>query len=75
MGKQVGITHDPEQRKKSWESERPGLTGWKIVESGLTHKEAQAIEDDYVDNKKGYNGHAGGEKIPGKKYSVYTFNY
>ena len=74
MGKQVGITHDPEQRKKQWKVKYPKLKNWDIVASGLTHQEAQAMEDDYVD-KKGYEGSHGGEKKQGKVYSVYTFSH
>ena len=74
MKKRVGITHDPEERKKYWKREYPSLWNWEIVSSGLTYEEAQRIEKDYIDNK-GYEGGLGGERKSGRIYSVYTFNH
>ena len=73
MKKRVGISHDPEERKKYWEREYPSLWNWEIVSSGLTYEEAQKKEEEYI--AKGYEGGLGGKKVYGDSYSVYTFNH
>ena len=73
MRKRVGISHDPEERKKYWKRKFSSLRSWRIVKSGLTYKEAQSIETKYIE--KDYKGHLGGGKKYGKIYSVYIFSY
>ena len=69
--KRVGITTDIDERKAYWSREYPNLRNWQIVEIGLTYDQAQKIENDYI--KRGYKGHAGGERKAGSQYKVYTF--
>ncbi len=74
MRKRVGITTDPEQRRKDWEKEYPTLRDWNIVKRELTYEEAQALENVYKSTKE-YEGHEGGPPKAGRVYSVYTFSY
>ena len=71
---QIGITTKPEIRKQEWQRIRPSLGNWKILISGLTYAEAQALENYYIRNK-GYTGSPGGPIESGAVYSVYTFSY
>ena len=69
----VGITTDPERRRKEWEKEVVGLSGWEILATFPTKEKAQAYEDQYAANS-GCKGHAGGPDTPGT-WSVYRFDY
>ena len=73
MGKRVGITTNTKERKEHWEGRYSTLKNWRIVESGLTYKQAQKKENEYI--ARGYTGHPGGEEKPGNGYSVYAFDY
>ena len=70
--KRVGITSDIQERKRYWQSQYRGLT-LEIVAEGLTYEEAQEKENEYL--AKGYEGSPGGERVPGRVYSVYVFYY
>ena len=43
------------------------------VKCGLTYRQAQDIENKYL--KDCFDGSAGGRKLPGKNYCVYTFRF
>ena len=72
-GQRVGISQNIPQRKAHWQSVYPGLYNWTLIQCGLTYREAQDIENQYL--KKGFDGHPGGQKKPGKGYCVYRFKY
>ena len=73
MRKRVGISHDPEERRKHWERKYPSLRDWTIIARHLTYEQAQKKEEEYI--AKGYEGGLGGEKKSGRVYSVYTFTH
>ena len=73
MAKRVGITTNIKERKAHWKREHSNLRNFKEKKKNLTQKQAQETENKYI--KKGYKGHPGGKKKPGKVYSVYTFNH
>ena len=73
MKKRIGITTDPQRRKKEWESLYPSLRNWRVVATGLTYDQAQEQEFCYV-RGKGFIGN-GGDYVPGYVWSVYTFEY
>ncbi len=73
-GKRVGMTTDLAERKTFWQK-KYGIRfyGWDVVESGLTYEQAQSLENEY--RKHGFEGDAGGPKVPGPVWSVYIFYY
>ena len=76
MACRVGITTDPEKRKRDWEREHPSLRNWRILASGLTKKEAQNLETRLA-KEQGCKNHPGGRNTddPTKPWSVYRFEY
>ena len=68
----VGITTDIEKRKAYWKQQYPRMKNFKIIASGLTHAQAQKIENEYI--SQGCEGHPGGEVVSGYVYYVYTFD-
>ena len=72
-GRRVGITQNVPQRQAHWRAVYPSLRDWQIIGSGLTYRQAQDIENQYL--RKGFDGHPGGLKRPGSDYAVYTFEF
>ena len=72
-GKRAGITSNPERRQKEWKRVCPSLYNFTCVKRGLTYEQAQEEENKL--KAKGYDAHAGGEKVPGSVYCFYTFSY
>lgn len=70
----IGITTDPEDRRRYWQGQHPRLRNWTIVKSGLTQRQAQA-EEERLAARHNCVAHAGGPKIAGRKWSVYRFDY
>lgn len=70
----VGMTKDPDRRKREHEAAYEGFSNWRILASGLTYQEALAKEDNAA---KTYGCYAepGGPVSAGRVYSVYKFNY
>lgn len=69
--KRVGITSDPERRKKEHQNKYPDFRNWQIRAERLSYGQAQEKEDEY--KREGYEGSPGGQKKEGNVYSVYTF--
>ena len=77
--KYVGMSSKPYTRKAQWGKDRH-VRNFEIVESGLSYKEAQELENQLLAEceKCPYcesRGHAGGRPVPGDSYSVYTYDY
>ena len=74
MKKYVGITsRNPYERKQEWERKGRNVLNFVIIQTGLTYKQAQDLEDWY--KKEGYQAHQGGKIEHGAVYSVYTYDY
>lgn len=75
LGKRVGITTRPIERRKEWEREYPSMFDWRIIRKNLSRDKAQQEEYMYV--LKGFEGHSGGQEPEKNRnnWYVYTFNY
>ena len=73
MACRIGITTNPEERKKYWKGRYPNLK-WKILESNLTKQAAQKRENELAQqyNCKAY---AGGENKADASWYVYRFDH
>ena len=70
----VGITTDPEGRKKDWERVHPSLTGWEILATYDNKTKAQAREN--VEAViRGCEAHPGGSGDECATWFVYYFRY
>ena len=69
----VGITTNPEVRKRQWESQVVGMSNWRILAEYRSREEAQAHETRYA-NRYGCHAHQGGAPASGM-WSVYRFDY
>lgn len=69
----VGITTNPDRRKKEWRKQVIGFGNWKILERCNSREKAQASEDKYA-KELGCEAHHGGEEAPGI-WSVYYFKF
>ena len=75
MACRVGMTTDPERRRKEWQARYPSLRHWSILASGLTRTEAQKREEDEA-KKRGCTQSGGGDDPDKPKArSVYYFEY
>ena len=61
MGCRVGISTNPEQRKKDWENEYEGFSDWQILAGPLSRDEAQKKEDE-IAKERGCEAHHGGDE-------------
>lgn len=70
----VGMTaRNPYLRKQEWENQGKVISGFTIIQTGLTYDEALALENSYT--TKGYQAELGGPRVLGSVYSVYVFEY
>ena len=74
MACQVGITTDPDRRRKEWEKEYPNLHHWSIVSTHSSKSAAQKAEIDYAE-RNDCTAHPGGSGPEKAKWSVYRFSY
>lgn len=70
----VGMTTNPESRKKYWESQVVGLSNWKILATARSKTKAQELEIQYA-QKYGCNYHPGGDGPEKATWYVYYFKY
>ena len=70
--KQVGITSNIQERESYWRSQYPKMKNFRVIARGLTHAQAQKMENKYLN--MGYRGHPGGPPVRGSVYSVYIFD-
>ena len=74
MKKYVGITsRNPYEIKQEWEKKGRNVLNFVLIQTGLTYKQAQDLEDRY--KKEGYQAHQGEEIEHGAVYSVFTYDY
>ena len=77
----VGITSDPETRKKYWEGRVNGFKNWQTHGVHAKKADAQAEEDTRVSNCNTYanrgtcHGKAGGGDPDKSPWTVYSFDY
>ena len=77
----VGITTDPQKRRKYWESRVIGLENWRTHGIHLSKEDAQKEEDRRVQdcssrgNRGTCHGHAGGGDPKDEVWTVYSFDY
>jgi len=69
----VGITTDPDERKRQWENKVIGLRNWRIIGSHSSKAKAQEQETSYAE-RNNCKAHAGGPDKGGTWY-VYRFDY
>jgi hypothetical protein len=68
----IGITNDPEERRRYWrETERQNTTYWSQWQSDSL-LDAQEIESHFI-NDKGMKGGTGGDMSPYRVAYVYVF--
>ncbi len=67
----IGLTHDPEERKKYWsETEKLSVTLWSQWQADSL-SDAQDVEAQFID--KGMKGGTGGDLSPYKTVYIYVF--
>ena len=72
----VGITTDPDRRKREWRREHPHLHGWRTLMVCSSKKEAQRVEN--LKARKLECASSGGgddSSYSGKRWHVYYFKY
>lgn len=70
----IGITTDPDKRKKDWENQYPSLYDWKILEKCYSKYDAQNAENRFA-RQYGCESHPGGSGEEGGVWYVYKFSY
>lgn len=73
MACRVGITRDPARRKQEW-GKKHTVRNWKILERGLTYKQAQEKETRLA-KKLSCVSHPGGAKDNSRSWCVYRFEF
>lgn len=67
----IGLTHDPEERKKQHQSDKKSTEYWKQWQADSL-AEAQDLESYFI-NKKGMKGGTGGDLSSNRRIYVYIF--
>ena len=71
---QIGITTDPERRRRQWTRERPTLRNWEILGAYATKTLAQNAENQLAQQYGCNHGEGGDGPEQGPWYS-YRFDY
>ena len=74
MACRIGITTNPERRKREWKMRHQNLRNWKIIANGLSYSLAQQKEKKYA-QRDGCIANPGGPNNGKRNWSVYYFNY
>ena len=74
MACRVGITTDPERRKKEWQQKHPDLRNWIILGTHSTKSAAQAQENAEA-KRRGCVSNPGGAGPEYAVWHVYYFEY
>ena len=74
MACRIGITTDPQGRKKDWVKVHPGLLNWQILGTHYTKTAAQKQENEEA-RRLGCVSHPGGAGREHDVWHVYYFNY
>ncbi len=74
MACRIGMTTNPDSRRKDWEREHKKITGWKILSTHRSKTAAQEAEKRLAKRHRciSYPGGSGAEKAT---WHVYKFNY
>ena len=70
----VGITTDPEERRRHWQSQHPTLRNWQILSTHPTKAAAQNRENEEA-RRRGCQASPGGAGPENAIWSVYYFDY
>lgn len=70
----IGMTTNPDARKKDWKARHPTLRNWKILGEYDSKTKAQKAETEFAEQYgcKAYSGGSGPQK---GDWVVYKFNY
>ena len=71
---QVGITTDPERRKKEWQAQRPTLRNWMVL-AEYNNKSAAPARETQEASRRGCNSGVGGTGPEYATWHVYYFEY
>lgn len=73
---QVGITTNPDQRRKQWENEYSSLRNWQIMGRHNNREDAQRQETEFA-RQYGCEAHPGGDEPdrPNSIWYVYRFDH
>ena len=74
MACRIGITTNPGERRRYWESQHPNLSKWQILERHTTKSDAQAAETRLAEEHKCV-AHPGGDGDEHDDWVVYKFEY
>ncbi len=74
MGCRIGITTDPQERRREWQSRYPSLRNWLILGTHFYRASAQLQEDRHA-GRFGCEAHPGGRGAEIAKWYVYHFEY
>ena len=74
MACRVGITTDPDRRRREWELEYPNLRDWQVIGTHLSKTAAQAQETVEA-ARRGCAASAGGDGPEVATWYVYYFDH
>ena len=74
MACRVGMTTNPGERKRYWESKHPNMYNWEILERHKSKSAAQAAED-RIARQYGCVSAAGGDGPESGDWVIYRFQY
>lgn len=74
MACRIGITTNPEARRRYWESQHPVGFGWEILRWCSSKSEAQGWETHFA-ALYGCEAHPGGDGLEFDDWCVYRFSY
>ncbi|MCY4672628.1 MAG: hypothetical protein OXD43_02485 [Bacteroidetes bacterium] len=74
MACRVGITQDPEKRKRYWSTQHPSLRNWQLLYKYVSKSAAQSAEEREA-QKYGCIAHPGGTGPEYSVWYVYYFEY
>ena len=70
----IGITTDPQGRKRQWEAQHPNLSGWDVLRVCNSKADAQNWEN-HLAQQHGCVAEPGGAGAENATWYVYKFNY
>ena len=74
MACRIGITTNPGERRRYWESQHPNLQNWQILSRHKTKSAAQSAETQLA-KQHGCESHPGGDAPENADWCVYKFDY
>lgn len=74
MACRLGITTDPETRRRHWQGERPGLRNWQILHTANSKTRALQLENEEA-SRRACQASPGGAGEENATWHVYYFKY